>query len=538
MLTTDQLPTTRVDVVVVGAGINGLAVARDLAHQGLSVALLDRGDIGGETTAISTRLVHGGFKYLERGEIALVWECARERNILFRTAPHLIHHYPMLIPFSKKNKRPWFMVLAGLALQDLLAPIKPLPLSEIVGPGKMKEGWPGLFSSGISRGAIFQDSQVPLTERLCLELALDASNHGAQILTYSEVNGFLQDGSRVTGVKVRSVLSGAENTIEAKFVVNATGPYVDSLLAPLKLPEPFMGPTRGSHIMVGEFPGAPETCVFFESAGDHRPMFILPWEGLFMLGTTDVPDDRIAGPIVTEVSEVDYLLDSVNQLIPMAALRREDVLWTYAGLRPLPFVGNIDDPSKITREFRLEKHAGKVSGLYSVIGGKLTTHRALGEEVAKQVCLALGKKWQGSFTKRSLLPGVPSVQSNLESAPSWLESSSLERLRRVYGAFAPEIWKLAAGQPELQKIIDPETAAIGAEVLWAIEHEGAQTLSDIILRRMVLFITHDAGIEAADRVCDLLVLIGLWDSERAAAELGDYRQWILRYTPRALGWTW
>lgn len=537
-MTTDRVPPVTVDVVVVGAGINGLAASRELARQGFTVALLERGDIGGETTAISTRLIHGGFKYLERGEISLVWECARERNILFRTAPHLIRHYPMLIPFSVENKRPWWMILAGLALQDLLAPIKPLPLSQIVGPGKMKARWPGLFASGITRGAIFQDSQVPLTERLCLELALDASAHGAHVMTYSEVTGFVTEESRITGVKFTSVRTGEEHTIQAQFVINATGPFVDSLLEPLNLPEPFMGPTRGSHIMVGDFPGSPSTCVFFESADDHRPMFILPWEGLFMLGTTDVPDGHIDGPIVTQVEEVDYLLDSVNHLIPLAALRRDHVLWTYSGLRPLPYVGNVDDPSKITREYRLEKHAGQVDGLYSVIGGKLTTHRALGEDVARQVCRALGKKWKGSSTKRARLPGAPIPASLVAPVPSWLEPHSRQRLRSVYGAFALKIWQLADERPELRAVVDPQTGAIAAEVLWAVDEEGARTLSDIVLRRMVLFINTNAGIDAAERVAATMVTLGKWTEDRAGTELADYREWLLRYTPTALGWTW
>ena len=176
-----------VDVAVIGAGINGLAVARESARRGLSVALIDQDDLGARTSAISTRLIHGGLKYLERFELNLVHESIRERNILLKRAPHLVHHYPMLIPFSKAQSRPGWMLSCGLMLHDVLALGKPLPFNQIVFRGRLKRDWPSLAETGLKWAGLFHDAHVPLTERLNVELAIDAHAHGATVLTHTRV---------------------------------------------------------------------------------------------------------------------------------------------------------------------------------------------------------------------------------------------------------------------------------------------------------------------------------------------------------------
>jgi len=290
MITPSAEAPQSVDAIVIGAGINGLAVARELSYFGLSVAVFDRSDIASETSAISTRVVHGGLKYLERAEIKLVLECVRERNILFRTAPHLIEHYPMLIPFLKSNTRPSWMLLAGLFLQELLSLVKPVPPSEFIGPKKMATRWPSLFATGVKYGAVYSDSRVPLSERFSAELVLDSVNHGAKFFTYTEVTKVLSGPTGVTGVAWKDVQSGLVGETSAPVIINAAGPWIDSVLALGSEQHPqLIGPSRGSHFMVRDFEGAPETCIFFESPLDSRPMFILPWEGMFMLGTTDIP---------------------------------------------------------------------------------------------------------------------------------------------------------------------------------------------------------------------------------------------------------
>lgn len=540
MITPSSEAPVAVDVVVIGAGINGLAVARELGHHGVSVAVFDRSDIASETSAISTRVVHGGLKYLERGEINLVLECARERNILFRTAPHRVKHYPMLIPFLPDNKRPGWVLWAGLVLQDILSMVKPVPRSELIGPRKMASRWPSLYRAGVRYGAVYHDAQVSLTERFSSEIVLDSVAKGVKFFTYTEVTGLVAGPGGVSGVEWRDLHTLQGGVVAARVVVNVAGPWIDNVLA--LAPgghEQLIGPTRGSHFMVADFPGAPETCVFFESPLDSRPMFVLPWEGMYMLGTTDIPMAQADSPIVADGSEVAYTLESVNRLIPEANLTGEDVLWSYSGARPLPYSEGIDDPSKITRDYRLETHVGSLNGLLTVVGGKWTTHRALAEDVARKVRVRLGLPPIKSPTRTAALPGAPGEPAeSLDVSAPWLAELSQQRIVRVYGALAGELLEKATSSPTLQEVVDVATGALAVEVWWAIHHEGAKTLGDIVVRRMATFINGRAGLDSARAISDLLVKWGDWSPERGEKELDDYIQWIARYTPRELNRAW
>ena len=205
-----------VDVAVIGAGINGLAVAREAARRGLTVALIDQDDIGSRTSAISTRLIHGGLKYLERLELHLVYESIRERNILLKRAPHLVRHYPMLVPFVKGQSRPGWLVACGLMLHDVLAIGKPLPFNRIIFGSRMRRDWPELAEGGVRWGGLFHDAHVPLTERLSLELAVDAQAHGATVLTHSRVEALVRRGGRVAGVRYRDRVDGQLKQLDAR----------------------------------------------------------------------------------------------------------------------------------------------------------------------------------------------------------------------------------------------------------------------------------------------------------------------------------
>lgn len=529
-----------VDVIVVGAGINGLAVARELAHWGMSVAVFDRSDIASETSAISTRLIHGGLKYLERGEIKLVRECAREQKILFHTAPHLIEQYPMLIPFLPGNKRPAWMLTAGLFIQELLTPTKPVKRSELVGPKKMAAKWPGLYAAGIKRGAVYYDSQVPVTERMCVELAADCVAHGARIHTYTEVTEVTSHPDGVTGVAWTDVHTGASGTLNAPIIVNAAGPWVDSVLARTGIDHPrLIGPTRGSHFMVAPFEGAPSTCIFFESPIDTRPMFVLPWEGMYMLGSTDIPVQDANTPIVADTDEVNYIVNSVNALLPQASLTADDILWSYSGVRPLPYAEGVDDPATITRDYRLDSHDGPLTGLFTIVGGKWTTHRALGEDVARTLRAHAGLPRIPSPTRKALLPGAEHPASVApRPRPSWLGDHSAARLSRLYGTTAEAIIAQAEKDDGLRLVLDNDSGALAAEVWWAIHREGAKTLADIVLRRMATFINSRAGLDSADTIADLLVTWGMWSAERAEKERVNFIEWVKRYTPKELERAW
>lgn len=527
-----------VDVAVIGAGINGLAIAREMARRGRSVVLIDQDDVGARTSAIATRLIHGGLKYLERLELHLVAESIRERNILLDQAPHLVKPYPMLIPFAKGHSRPGWLLACGLALYDVLSVGKRLPLSRVVTPGRLRRDYPSLADGGLRWGGIFHDAQVPVTERLCVELATDAQAHGATVLTHSRVEALVRSSERVTGLRYRDRVSGELKQVEAALVVNAAGPWVDEVLDLAGPHERRIGPTKGSHVVVDAFPGAPTTCVFFESPDDARPMFVLPWLGRYMIGTTDLPYDGSIDEIVIDEDEVDYLLRAVNGLIPGANLTPADVLWSYAGVRPLPYVGELDDPSRVSRDHEIIVHDGDRTGLVTIVGGKLTTHRALGELAARRLERLLGGSPGPSPTREARLPGAPAADwttwRERYVAQSRLGQVAATRLADTYGTKARAVERLAVERPELARTVDPDTGAIAAEVVHAVTEEGAHTLEDVILRRTAIGLNQDVGLTAAPGIVEVLVAHAGWTADRAGLELERYSAAVRRFQPSAL----
>ncbi|MDI9580514.1 MAG: FAD-dependent oxidoreductase, partial [Thermobispora sp.] len=244
-----------VDVVVIGAGINGLAVARDAASRGLRVVVVERADVGSGTSSTSSRLIHGGLKYLERYDFKLVHESIRERHILFRTAPHLVRDYPMLIPFYAGNSRPGPKIRLGLLAFDIMAGPWGRGLSRGVSPREIARRWPTLSRDGLRGGAIFHDAQVPWAERLCVELLLDSERLGARVLTHTTVTGLIVEGARVLGVRIRDNQTGEQGEIRAGVTVNAAGPWIDRVLDGQVASPRLNGGTKGSHVVVDPFPG-------------------------------------------------------------------------------------------------------------------------------------------------------------------------------------------------------------------------------------------------------------------------------------------
>lgn len=526
------------DVAVIGAGINGLAIAREAALRGLDVVVLERDDLGARTSSISTRLIHGGLKYLERLDFRLVYESIHERSTLLKKAPHLVQRYPMLIPFYRSASRPGWLLACGLVLHDVLSIGKPLPLNRVIGRKTLRRDWPALDKKGLGWAGIFEDANVPWTERLCVELAISASDNGAVFLTHAEVVGVITGGGGVTGVRYRDTDTGENHEITARSVVNAAGPWVDGILESSGTTrDPLVGPTKGSHAVVDAFPGAPETCIFFEAREDKRPMFVLPWAGRYMLGTTDIPFTEGLDSIEASDAEIDYLIAETNALIPQANLTREDVLWSYAGVRPLPYVPNLSDPSKVTRDHQIIEHGGENKGLLSVVGGKLTTHRALGEQTVDKLVRALGKGRKRSHTRDVPFPGAPEsdwkeFQESFVAASN-LPEATARRLVSVYGTRASLVLQLIHAEPALAEVIDPDSQAIAAEVVFAIKEEGARTLEDVLMRRILVGLNGDVGLSAAPRAARIAVEHAGWSVETADREIAAYYQAVRRFRPRA-----
>ena len=523
------------DVVIVGAGVNGCGVARDAAMRGLRVLLLDKGDIAAGTTAASTRLIHGGLRYLEHGEVGLVRESLHERETLLRkVAPHLVRPLPMLVPIYAGQRRGRLTIRAGMLAYDLLSSSKSLPRHRMLNGTEALRHAPGLEPEGLRGAALFYDAQVEYAERLAVENALDARARGATVLTYARVERLLVEGDVARGVVFQDLLGGATLEARANVVLNAAGPWVDEVLEGASAKEEkLIGGTKGSHIVVRAFEGAPRAAVYAEAHGDGRPFFVIPWDDKFLIGTTD---ERYVGDldcVEANEREVEYLLRETNRVLPSARLTRDDVLYTYSGVRPLPRI-NEGVEGGITRRHFIKP--SRVRGLFSIVGGKLTTYRALAEGAVDLIHRALGKTPPPCQTADVPLPGAAVEEFEAFrrdfAARSTLPSKSTARLLKVYGVRALEVLRLAQTDAELSQVISEETGTIGAEVVYAFQEELAQTLADCLLRRTMVGLNAQVGLDALERAAHLARKFLGWDDGRASGEVEAYRSYVERFHPK------
>lgn len=539
------------DLIVIGAGINGAGIARDAAMRGLHVLLLDKEDIGGGTTSWSTRLIHGGLRYLEHAEIGLVRESLRERERLLRIAPHLVKPLPLIIPIYRGDRRGPWLIRLGMVAYDLLSYDKSLRRHRMLNRDQALRRLPGLNPTGLAGAAVYFDAQVEYAERLAVENALAAHAAGALLLTYAEVVRLVVEQGAVAGVVVRDrrASTETESTLRASIVLNVAGPWVDDILDAGEPTgrTPLIGGTKGSHIVVGAFPGAPSDALYVEARQDGRPFFIIPWNDQYLIGTTDSryngdPDDAVA-----KLGEIDYLLAETNRVLPEARLTRHDVHFAYAGVRPLPFRANGKEGREgaITRRHHLLAHAekGGPAGLFSIVGGKLTTYRELSEQAVDAVYRARGQTAPRCRTAQVPLPGgafpVGESAATLVSrllAETELPHQSAAHLARVYGERAFEVVALAR-EPDRADLIAPfdaDSGAIGAEVVYAFEREAAITLADCLLRRTMVGLGPRVGIGADDAAAAIAARHLGWDKHRRRQEIAAYRDAVERLRPPAL----
>ena len=387
------------DVIVIGAGINGAGIARDAAMRGLKVLLIDKGEPGEGTTVASTRLIHGGLRYLEHFEFGLVRESLHERETLLRIAPHLVKPLAITIPIYKQSKRGRLRIRAGMILYDLLSWRKSLPSHRMFSQAETLKQLPGLNTDGLVGSALYYDAQVEFPEHLVMENVRSAREFGAEVLTHTRVTNLTVNNDTVSGVE----FDGQPGFAEAAVVINAAGPWIDFVLerVPVKSPK-LIGGTKGSHIVVAPFPGAPANAIYLEARSDARPIFIIPWNKLYLIGTTDVRFEGDPDEVRCEPWEIDYLLSETNFALPGAHLTRDSILNTYSGVRPLPATSEKDEQS-ITRRHFIREHPA-LPNLLSIVGGKLTTYRSLAEECVDLIFQKLGKDSPPCRTAVELLP--------------------------------------------------------------------------------------------------------------------------------------
>lgn len=551
------------DMIVIGAGINGAGIARDGAMRGLQVLLLDKGDISSGTTQWATRLIHGGLRYLEHYEFALVRESLRDREAILHVAPHLVKPLGFLVPIYDRSARGPLMIRLGMTLYDTLSYDKSMDRHKMFNRQKVHEREPGLNTDGLKAAAFYYDAQVEYAERIAVESAISARDNGATIITYANVDRMILENGGVKGVEFTDRLGGGSYTARAPVTVNVAGPWVDEVLAGLQSPGAdknagrFMGGTKGSHLIVDPFPGAPKgEALYIEARKDGRPYFIVPWNGRYLIGTTDLRYDGDLDYVSASEDEIQYLLDETNYVIPTANLTREDVLFTYSGVRPLPYnpegsEGGVTRSHVVFDHAKGESAAGgkvksaslempKVEGIISIIGGKLTTYLNLSRQTTDAVFKKLDRKGPKSRSRKIPLPGGETSDFKAFAAgfraASTLSDELTERLLKLYGVRAAQVLALAKDDPELATPLSPdvsvETALIGAEVIWAIREEMAQTLSDVLLRRTMVGYGPDNALNVVEAAAEVAVKHCGWDRERADRDVREYRKWIERYTPK------
>jgi glycerol-3-phosphate dehydrogenase len=448
---------------------------------------------------------------------------------------------PLTIPIYDWHRRAPLLIRAGMIAYDVLSYDKSLPRHRMMSTRQALEHEPGLSPQGLNGAARYYDAQVEFPERVAVESTIDAVAHGAVVRTGADVHDLIVEAGVVRGVRWRDTTTGEEHAERAHVTVNVAGPWVDEVLASLGLGDlpRLVGGTKGSHIVVDPFPGAPDDALYVEASADGRPYFIIPWNTRYLIGTTDTRYDGDLDHIVPTEEEIRYLLDEANLVIPSAGLTRESVLYAYAGLRPLPWQPE-GKTSGITRRHIVRDHAPKVEGLLSIIGGKLTTYRNLAEQAVDDVYGKLGRKAPPSPTRKSPLPGaagglerVRRVLTN--GGPAWLAPESATYLLRVYGTRAEKIVARAeAGGDAARRVVDPETGLIGAAVELAFEDEHARTLADVLMRRTMVGYNGTAGIEAAEAVAGVMVEAGRWSQPEAADQVASYLSYVDRYLPRAM----
>jgi len=509
------------DVIIIGGGINGAGIARDAALRGMRVCLLEQDDLCSATSRWCSRLIHGGLRYLEFAEFGLVRESLRERETLLRIAPHLVRPLPLLIPLRAGDRRGRATIRAGLWLYDLLSAGKSVPAHRMLDPAAALREMPGLAAAGLRGAASYHDAQATFPERLVLENLLAARAAGAAIRLHTRAERVLVEGGRVTGVVARDRRTGAGATLSAPLVVNAAGPWVDQLLGMLagRRLRRFIGGAKGTHIVVDVLPGLGASACYAEAGADGRPFFVIPWNGMTLIGTTDIPCAGDPAAVHSDPAEIDYLLAEAGRLFPAARLSREDIRYSYVGVRPLPAAAG-KDQAAITRRHAIRHHRGVARGLYSIIGGKLTTYRSLAEEVVDRLVRRLGREFASCSTAREPLPGALADPVPLAAdltARCGLEAAVATRLVGLYGSRAADVAALVGRDSGLAAPLG-SGHAIAAEVVFAFEAELATTLADCLMRRTMLGLGPDLGATVLDEALGVAAGYLGWDAARRATE--------------------
>ena len=522
------------DVVVIGGGMAGAGVARDLALRGVSTALIEQGDFASATTSQSSKLIHGGLRYLELFDFSLVRESLRERETLRRLAPHLVRPLPFLVPIYRDSSRSLIKVRIGLKLYDWLAPGRDRERYRVLPAVDALSLEPTLRARDLRGAGYYFDDLLVYPERLCLENILSACRLGARAFNYAQVAEIVRDAKgRITGVRARDLLTGRVATLGARIVVNATGPWVDQLRDLARVSE--RGPrilrrTKGIHCLL---PKLTERAIY-HSTGDDRMIFVVPWREFSLIGATDSEFDGDPDRLHATGEEVNYLLDEVYKVLPDARVSPKEVVYTYAGVRPLSFEKG-KRASDVSRAHRVV--AEERGRFLSITGTKLTCFRSLAAQLGDQVMRTLGRSGPGR-SDRVALDGTDDDVSRVE-ARAWLDVSgetaatglspeTLETLVTTYGRGWSRVIDLAGKVAGGTEPLCPSNPDVVAELHRAVQDEMAVSLQDVLLRRTGIGTSRCQGQDCAQSIGRRMAQLLGWTPRRLDAELEAYQAHVDR----------
>ena len=491
----------RWDMIIIGGGATGLGAAVEAASRGYRTLLLEGHDFASGTSGRSTKLIHGGVRYLQQGNIALVLDALHERGLLIRNAPHLVQNRSFIVPLYDWWEGPFYGV--GLKLYDALAGKLGLGPSQLLSRAETLEQLPTLEEKGLRGGVIYHDGQFD-DARLAIALARTAVEQGATVINHLPVKALIKQGGQVFGVIAKDAQSGREYELSAKVVINATGPFCDTIR---RLDDPatptLLAPSQGIHLVLPRtfLPGA--SAIMVPHTDDGRVLFAVPWHDRVLLGTTDTPVDSVDFEPRPLAAEIDFLLEHAARYLRQDP-QRQDILSIFAGLRPLVKNGNNLDTASLSRDHTLlVSH----SGLVSITGGKWTTYRKMGEETINLAA------------RIAVLPEHPSRSAEL---PLHGAIANASREWASYGSDAAGLEALCNADPSLRQLLHPALPYRRVEIVWAIRHEWAQSVEDLLSRRTrALILDARAAIACAPQVAALLAAelckSAAWEREQIAA---------------------
>jgi glycerol-3-phosphate dehydrogenase len=540
------------DAAVIGGGMAGAGVARELALRGVSVALFEKGDFASGTSSKSSKLIHGGLRYLELGDFKLVRESLREKQTLERLAPHLVRPLPFLVPIYRGGKRGLLTVRLGMWLYDLLSPGRRRDRYRVARAVEALSMEPALEAAGLRGAGVYADDLLVYPERLCLENALSAARHGARVHNYCEVEEIVRSRRGLDGLRVRDLMTGKVHAVGARVIVNCAGPWVDRLrelagVTGASGDGPLLRTTKGIHCLL---PRLTERAVYLSSDSDERMIFVIPWREFSLVGTTDTDFTGDPDRLWATREEVEYLLDAVRRVVPDPRVSLDRVAYTYAGVRPLALeptppgkrargkAGRAAKPaaSKVSRDHRVVLE-GPEGRFMSVTGTKLTCFRSLAEEVGDLVLARLGKSVpsrSGELSLDGMDEDVAKVEARValdvsaDLAASGLAPETVQILLDLYGRGYRRVIELAGKVLDGAERLCPSNPDIVAQLYQAVDQEMAVSLQDVLLRRTSIGQSTCLGLDCAPAIAARMAEMLGWSSRRLEAELEAWQQHVDR----------